>query len=1173
MFISSKVNKRDQERGDRPSHSSIQVEAEHGSDGTVNIDKMDGPGPSGDGNSLSEPCVVLYPPHQVKLQWGQVMRKIGAGLVNQGNTCYMNSVLQCLTHTPPLANYCISDEHPKTCTQKKFCLMCEFTHHIRNALQKGASIIRPAWVSHKNVIAKSFRDGRQEDAHEFLRVVVDGLQKACLNGYTKLDRLSKETTVVNQIFGGYLQSQVRCMKCSARFNTYDPYMDISLDLKDVKTLEEAFSRFVKPEMLDMDNAYKCERCHQKVNAEKRLSIHRASNVLTIQLKRFDYIGAAAKIRKHIPFSDRLNIRPYMSQVQGESVWYHLYGVLIHSGLDSMCGHYYCYVKNPSNTWYLMNDGRVESVSPHQVFRDEAYVLFYLRDKHQNYQSQNNTPYNGPVNKGWENRFKGAAKGSPVNRAPGKYPAHGSSVNGTPAKYTAGTSPVNGTPGKYTPHSTPVNGGPGKYNTGSSPVNGGPGKYSTGSSPVNGGPGKYSGRSNGTAGKHTPSGSPVTGTAPTHPAHHPTGIGVVRESGDFCASVSQQGVSPRPSQAAASTSASAATALPQQRKKISFDFNQKTFQPVHSQVPQRKDSATSSSPAKRIVMHIKNGKVTTVEKSSDGKESLVKSSPISKGPSTLVPYDLDSDSGGEGSSKKSEWEPSRNGSTVGETSHHQEQEHHSDKCAKFAWDTRTFSDSPTTNGCNGENGEHSHIEESEGVSKGEEWDSKRSHDVLSESDRNHKEGEKAFADAESAASDVTSQTHCDEEESSSAVPPIAPSANSGDFQVTGAGWDKDYKLSQYMDLFSSSVSSDRHARSGSVDRNSMTVKLQKRSSSLEPVQRHTEPCVDNTDSIHDLFSKRTADPSDSEHVLTCEPSSSNHDVAPENSTTFAQNTDAQQTDHQDSQQAPKITLSLNSSGEKRRKKKKRKKHRERYHEQDAGTDDGYRHHYRKKKHRHDYDYSDSVHKDSWNRAQDNSEYDYKHKRRSDVRYSDYDYQSSSGKRRRSESSDSEYVWEEKTKESLLMEKSAVEEQMQENSVRQYGRDGDRSHASVKPAQSERYCNGPSWSHNDTREWKKHGDQKTWRSTQGSSWSSGQRYQNHNGLSRDRWRENYDSQSSYPSQSYNSCPMPGPSRPHTDQGSSFHRSSSSHYNRDHHNHSGFSGSHYYGSHRSYGYQRRY
>lgn len=65
-------------------------------------------------DGLPVPKVVLFPPERVKLEWPNV-RRIGAGLENMGNTCFLNSVLQCLTYTPPLINYIFSNEHSSMC--------------------------------------------------------------------------------------------------------------------------------------------------------------------------------------------------------------------------------------------------------------------------------------------------------------------------------------------------------------------------------------------------------------------------------------------------------------------------------------------------------------------------------------------------------------------------------------------------------------------------------------------------------------------------------------------------------------------------------------------------------------------------------------------------------------------------------------------------------------------------------------------------------------------------------------------------------------------------------------------------------------------------------------------------------------------------------------------------
>ena len=65
-------------------------------------------------DGLPLPKHILFKKEKVHLQW-RTVRKVGPGLFNLGNTCFLNSVIQVLTYTPPLVNYLATQEHSNIC--------------------------------------------------------------------------------------------------------------------------------------------------------------------------------------------------------------------------------------------------------------------------------------------------------------------------------------------------------------------------------------------------------------------------------------------------------------------------------------------------------------------------------------------------------------------------------------------------------------------------------------------------------------------------------------------------------------------------------------------------------------------------------------------------------------------------------------------------------------------------------------------------------------------------------------------------------------------------------------------------------------------------------------------------------------------------------------------------
>ncbi|KAL7168847.1 hypothetical protein ACSBR2_033972 [Camellia fascicularis] len=260
----------------------------------------------------------------------------GAGLANLGNTCFPNAILQCFTHIVPLVQGLRSYNHPRPCD--RFCVICTLRHHIEYSIASMDRVVSP-WklVDNLNYISSNFRRFQQEDAHEFLQCLLDRLDSCYIYSQTKDTSLpSADESLVKQIFGGRLISKLQCCNCGHSSDTYEPLIDLSLEIENVGTLPSALESFTK-----------------------------APSVAAFHLKRFKNDGSyVEKIDKHVEFPLELDLLPYTGSDQNNDVElkYNLYAVVVHIGFSSTSGHYYCFIRSAPDAWYRLDDSKECEIS-------------------------------------------------------------------------------------------------------------------------------------------------------------------------------------------------------------------------------------------------------------------------------------------------------------------------------------------------------------------------------------------------------------------------------------------------------------------------------------------------------------------------------------------------------------------------------------------------------------------------------------------------------------------------------------------------------------------------------------------------------------------------------------------------------------------------------------------
>lgn len=332
-----------------------------------------------------------------------------SGLANLGNTCFINSCMQVLSHTYEF-NYFLEQETYKNKFKKSdisSSLILEWDT-LRKILWNENCVVSPGqFLRTIQKVAQLkgmglFTGYSQNDLPEFLLFLFDCFHtslsreiKMTISGKPENDTdvvaikcfemvknmYSKEYSEIWNLFYAIHVSEITSLETGKQLSlTPESYFMIDLPIppnNKSPSLIDCFNLYVEGEILEKENGWYNSETKERINIRKKIQFWSFPNILVIDFKRFNNNFQKNQILISFPL-DNLDLSEYVIGYKKESYKYELYGICNHSG-GVMGGHYTAYVKNANGKWYHFNDTNVTEVgSSDSIISPSAYVLFYRK---------------------------------------------------------------------------------------------------------------------------------------------------------------------------------------------------------------------------------------------------------------------------------------------------------------------------------------------------------------------------------------------------------------------------------------------------------------------------------------------------------------------------------------------------------------------------------------------------------------------------------------------------------------------------------------------------------------------------------------------------------------------------------------------------------------------------
>lgn len=296
------------------------------------------------------------------------------GLQNQGNTCYLNAILQCIVHTPLL--YTSLKELPSHCLRKEderrwLFELRQLLEDMSEAQDRG-QMAMSSKISELITVNKEFTQGQQADAHEAFMFIMERLLDGCLaigsdgvggvgcydlsvTALSKGSPAAKETLERNSLmgflFGMDLGQSVRCRSCGAcskkshaeyciylraatglvedtmrsmgdGYGSYGSYGSYGGYQHRRSSSGSMFSSHAHPDTsleelfeaytrVEQIDGWACEKCNSRLGCDQSTYIKNKPNILVVYISRQKDTNRYGKIKRMVQFSEHFDLSPFL----------------------------------------------------------------------------------------------------------------------------------------------------------------------------------------------------------------------------------------------------------------------------------------------------------------------------------------------------------------------------------------------------------------------------------------------------------------------------------------------------------------------------------------------------------------------------------------------------------------------------------------------------------------------------------------------------------------------------------------------------------------------------------------------------------------------------------------------------------------------------------------------